>query len=81
MITARRSQLTLLAAITLAVAIAATGWWIYSPQGVRRTTEAMLLLVTGVCGLGYLRRLPKGSPLVLVTTLVGLAVALLKFWR
>ncbi len=78
----RRSQLHFLATATVILAIAATGWWISSsPLGIRRTAEAMAILVTGVCAFKQCGRLPKGTPLVLYTTLTGLVVTVLMFWR
>ena len=78
----RRAQLLFLAVVTLIIAIASTGWWLSSsPQGVRHTAEAMVILMTGVYAVGRCRRLPRGSPFVLFTTLAGLGATLLMYWR
>ena len=66
----------------LSVAISSSGWVITSsPHGVSRATQAMMILVTGVCAVSNTRRRPEGTPLVLATTLVGLAMALMMNWR
>jgi hypothetical protein len=74
----RRLQIVLLAAATLILAIAATAWWFGSPQGVRRTGVAIVLLVSTVSCLRRLRRLPSRSPVVLYITLIGLGAALFR---
>ena len=77
----RRTQLLFLASVTVIVAIAATGWLLSSsPQGIWRTAEATVILVTGVCAFTHLRRLNDPPPFVLYTTLAGLGVALLRIW-
>ena len=77
----RRTQLLFLAVATLIVAIASMAWWLRaSPQSARFIAEAMVILVTGVCALSHCKRV-EGSPLVLGTTLAGLAMAILIFWR
>jgi hypothetical protein len=68
---------SLLAAGTLIVAIASTAWWLSSPQGLRRTGEAIVFLVGAVCCVGHCRRLPPASPAVLFATVLG-GVALIE---
>lgn len=77
----RRTQLLFLAAVTVVVAIAATGWLLRtSPHGIRRTAEATVILVTGVCAFSACRRVKDPPPYVLYTTLAGLGAALLRIW-
>ena len=71
-----RTRLALLAASALMVGIVSTSWWLASPASIRRTGEAMVLLVGAICCIQECRRLPVRSPTVLCTTLVGLAVVL-----
>ena len=69
----RHTQLVLLAVVTLA--IAATRWWLSSPEAAARAGKAIVILVTAVCCVGHCRRwLPSRSPIVLCTTLIGLGV-------
>ena len=66
---------------TVVVAIAATGWLLRtSPHGIRRTAEATVILVTGVCAFSACRRVKDPPPYVLYTTLAGLGAALLRIW-
>lgn len=74
----RRSQLVLLAMGTLMLTVAATAWWLSSPQGARRAGAAIVLLVGTVSCLRHLRRLPSRSPVVLYITLIGLGAALFR---
>ena len=71
-----RTQLTLLAISALMIGVVSTGWWLATPASVRRTGEAMVLLIGTICCLQECRRLPVRSPLVLCTTLIGLGVVL-----
>ena len=78
----RRKQLLLLAAIMLIGATSSTGWWFTaSPGGVRRASEALVILAAGLCAIGSTRQLRERTPLMLASALVSLAVLLLTHWR
>jgi hypothetical protein len=78
----RRKQLLLLAAIMLIGATSSTGWWFTaSPGGVRRASEALMILATGICAIGSTRQLRERKPLVLASALVSLGVLLLTHLR
>ena len=70
----KRSQLVLIAAAIVVLAFASTAWWASSPRSMRKTGEAMVILMTAVTTITYRRRLPPPSPAVLCWTLVGLGV-------
>jgi hypothetical protein len=71
-----RTRLALLAASALMVGVVSTVWWLASPASIRRTGEAMVLLVCAICCIQECRRMPVRSPLVLCTTLIGLVAVL-----
>jgi hypothetical protein len=70
----RRTQLVLLAAATVIVAVAATLWWLSSPAGLSRTGKAIALLITLVCAVTQARKPPSPSVALLCMLLGYLAI-------
>ena len=57
----------------LIVAIASIGWWMSSsPDNVRQSAEAIVMLAGMICSIQHCRRFPKGSPLLLCAAIVSL---------
>jgi hypothetical protein len=74
----RRTQTVLFGSAALIAAIAATAWWLSSPQNVRRAGEGIVLLVGCIQAIEQRRRLPMRSPLLLSAgLLIALSFALL----
>ena len=67
----RRTQLIVLAASTLILAIVFAARWVGSPLSVQRAGEAIVLMAGAACAIRHCRRIPSASPAVLLTTLIG----------
>ena len=73
----RRTQLLLLATVTMIVAATAAVWWVSSPESAIRAGKAMAMLATVVCAIEQGRRWrPSRSPSVLAIVLAWLGVLL-----
>jgi hypothetical protein len=67
----RHTQLVFLAAVTVLMAIVPMAWLLSAPQASTLTGRAIVLLVSVVCALRYIRRFPSASPAVLCATVIG----------
>ena len=68
----KHALIVLAGAIALIAAVASIGWWMTSPENLRKSVQAVLLLAGTICSLQHTRRFPKGSPLLLCAAIAGL---------